>query len=141
MSRRLIAVFGAALLLLSVAVVGSGQVQTTTVTKTQTVQNPDGTYTIVEYPVGKETIVTLSPVGITGATGTATVLRAADGTTIRVNLASLPTDLTALNLYAVDPTGAVSLLGPIEVANGVGTFTATTPLSKFMLFTAADGTL
>ena len=141
MSKRLIAVFGAALLLFSLAVVSSGQVPTTTVTKTQTVQNPDGTFTIVEYPVGKETIVTLTPVGITGATGTATILRAADGTTVRVNLASLPTDLTALNLYAVDPTGAVSLLGPIEVANGVGTFTATTPLSRFMLFTAPDGTL
>ena len=141
MSKRLIAVCGAALLLLSLAVVSSGQVQTTTVTKTQTVQNPDGTYTIIEYPVGKETTVMLNPVGLTGATGTATILRAADGTTIRVNLASLPTDLTALNLYAVDPTGAVSLLGPIEVANGVGTFTATTPLSRFMLFTAADGTL
>jgi hypothetical protein len=141
MSKRLIAVCGAALLLLSLAVVSSGQVQTTTVTKTQAVQNPDGTYTIVEYPVGKETTVLLNPVGLTGATGTATILRAADGTTIKVNLASLPTDLTALNLYAVDPTGAVNLLGPIEVANGVGTFTATTPLSRFMLFTAADGTL
>ncbi len=141
MSKRLIAVFGATLLLLSLAVVSSGQVQTTTVTKTQTVQNPDGTYTIVEYPVGKETTVTLNPVGLTGATGTATILRAADGTTIRVNLASLPADLSALNLYAVDPTGAVSLLGPIEVANGVGTFTTTTPLNRFMLFTAADGTL
>ena len=139
MSKRLIAVLGTALLLLSAAVVSSGQVQTTTVTKT--IQNPDGTYTIVEYPVGKETTVTLNPVGLTGATGTATILRAADGTTIRVNLTSLPADLTALNLYAVDPTGAVSLLGPIEVANGVGTFTATTPLSRFMLFTAADGTL
>ena len=141
MSERLIAVCGAALLLLALAVVSSGQVQTTTVTKTQAVQNPDGTYTIVEYPVGKETTVTLSPVGLTGATGTATILRAADGTTIKVNFASLPADLTALNLYAVDPTGAVSLLGPIEVANGVGTFTATTPLSRFMLFTDADGTL
>lgn len=141
MSKRLIAVCGAALLLLSLAVVSSGQVQTTTVTKTQAVQNPDGTYTIVEYPVGKETTVTLSPVGLSGATGTATILRAADGTTIKVNLASLPADLTALNLYAVDPAGAVSLLGPIEVANGAGTFTATTPLSRFMLFTAPDGTL
>lgn len=141
MSKRLIAVCGAALLLLSLAVVSSGQVQTTTVTKTEAVQNPDGTYTIIEYPVGKETTVTLSPVGLTGASGTATILRAKDGTTIRVNLASLPADLTALNLYAVDPTGAVSLLGPIEVANGVGTFTTTTPLSRFMLFTAADGTL
>src|SRR5437870_2318081 len=103
MSKRLMAVLGAALLLFSLAVVSSGQVQTTTVTKVQTVQNPDGTYTIVEYPVGKETIVTLNPVGITGATGTATILRAADGTTIKVNLTSLPTDVTALNLYALDP--------------------------------------
>jgi hypothetical protein len=124
------------MLLLSLAVVSSGQ----EVKKVTTVQNPDGTYTIVEYPVGKETMVTLTPVGITG-TGTATILRAADGTTIKVNLASLPADLTALNLYAVDPTGAVTLLGPIEVANGVGTFTATTPLSRFMLFTSPESAL
>jgi len=124
------------MLLLSLAVVSSGQ----EVKKVTTVQNPDGTYTIVEYPVGKETMVTLTPVGITG-TGTATILRAADGTTIKVNLTSLPADLTALNLYAVDPTGAVTLLGPIEVANGVGTFTATTPLSRFMLFTSPESAL
>jgi hypothetical protein len=141
MSKRLLAVFGATLLLLSLAVVSSGQVQTTTVTKTQTVQNPDGTYTIVEYPVGKETIVTLNPIGLTGATGTATVLRAADGTTIKLNLTSLPADLTTMNVYAVDPTGAVTLLGPIEVANGVGQFTTTTPLSRFMLFTSPEATL
>jgi hypothetical protein len=141
MSKRLLAVFGAALLLLSLAVVSSGQVQTTTVTKVQTTQNPDGTYTIVEYPVGKETIVTLNPIGLTGATGTATVLRAADGTTIKLNLTSLPADLTTMNVYAVDPTGAVTLLGPIEVANGVGEFTTTTPLSRFMLFTSPEATL
>jgi hypothetical protein len=141
MSKRLMAVFGAALLLLSLAVVSSGQVQTTTVTKTQTVQNPDGTYTIVEYPVGKETIVTLNPVGLTGANGTATILRAADGTTIKVHLTSLPADMTAMNVYAVDPTGAVSLLGPLEVANGVGEFTTTTPLSRFMLFASPEATL
>jgi hypothetical protein len=136
MRKSLIACLGAAVLLLSLAVVSSGQ----EVKKVTTVQNPDGTYTIVEYPVGKETMVTLTPVGITG-TGTATILRAADGTTIKVNLASLPADLTALNLYAVDPTGAVTLLGPIEVANGVGTFTATTPLSRFMLFTSPESAL
>jgi len=136
MRKSLIACLGAAMLLLSLAVVSSGQ----EVKKVTTVQNPDGTYTIVEYPVGKETMVTLTPVGITG-TGTATILRAADGTTIKVNLTSLPADLTALNLYAVDPTGAVTLLGPIEVANGVGTFTATTPLSRFMLFTSPESAL
>ena len=137
MSKRLIAVMGAALLLLSLAVVSSGQVQkTTTVT-----QNPDGTYTIVEYPVGKETTVTLNPIGLTGATGTATILRAADGTKIAVNLTSLPADMSALNLYAVDPAGTVSLLGPIEVANGVGTFTTTVPLTRFMLFTSPEASL
>ena len=119
------------------------QVQTTTVTKVQTqaVQNPDGTYTVVEYPVGKETVVTLNPVGIAGAMGRATILRSADGTTIRVNLEKLPADLAALNFYAVDPTGAVTSLGPIEVANGVGTFTTTTPLTRFMLVASPDANL
>lgn len=143
MSKRLIAVMGATLLLLSLAVVSSAQVPTTptTTTTTTVTQNPDGTFTIVEYPVGKETVVALSPVGLTGATGTATVLRAADGTTIKVNLSSLPAEVTALNLYAVDPTGGVTLLGPIEVANGVGTFTTTTPLNRFMLITSAEAAL
>src|SRR5438874_3977326 len=141
MSKRLIAVLGAALLLLSLAVVSSGQVQTTTVTKVQTTQNPDGTYTIVEYPVGKQTVVTLNPVGLTGATGTATILRDANGSTINLNLSGLPTDVAGLNLYAVDPSGAVTLLGPIQVTNGVGTFTTTTPLSRFMLISSADAAL
>src|SRR5712691_10563815 len=125
MSKCLIRVFGAAMLLLSVALVSAGQRRVTTI------QNPDGTYTIVEYPVGKETIVTLSPVGLTGATGRATILRDPSGTTIKLNLTSLPNDVTAMNVYAVDPTGALTFLGPIEVTNGVGTFTTTTPLSKF----------
>jgi len=134
---------GAALLSLSLAVVAVSQVQTTTVTKVQTqaVQNPDGTYTVVEYPVGKETVVSLNPVGIAGAVGRATVLRRSDGTTIRVNFEKLPADLSPLNLYAVDPTGAVTSLGPIEVANGVGTFTTTTPLTRFMMFASADANL
>ncbi len=141
MSKSLTAVLGATLLLLSLAVVSASQVQTTTVTKTQTVQNPDGTYTIVEYPVGKETIVNLNPIGITGATGRAMILRDANGTTIKVNLTSLPTDLTALNVYTVDPTGAISLLGPVEITNGIGTFTTTTPMSKFMLIASPEAAL
>ena len=141
MRKSLTGVLGATLLLFSLTVVAVSQVQTTTVTKTQAVQNPDGTYTIVEYPVGKETIVSLNPIGITGATGKATILRSADGTTIKLNLNSLPTDLTALNVYAVDPTGAVSLLGPIEISNSVGTFTTTTPMSKFMLIASPEGAL
>lgn len=138
MHKSVTSILGAALLLFSLAVVASSQVPTTTVTKVQ--QNVDGTYTIVEYPVGKETVVTLNPIGIT-ATGTATILRAADGTTIKLNLASVPADVTGLNLYAVDPAGVVTTLGPITVANGVGTFTTTTPLTRFMLFASPEADL
>lgn len=141
MKKKLIAFLGAAMLLLSLAAVSVSQTQTGTVTRVQTVQNPDGTYTIVEYPVGKTTVVSLSPVGLSGATGTATILRDPNLTTIKLNLTSLPADITALNVYAVDPTGVATLLGPIEVANGVGTFTTTTPLSKFMLVASPDADL
>ena len=145
MNKRLIAVFGGTLLLLSLAATSFGQVvpttTTTTTTKVETIQNADGTFTIVEYPVGKETVVTLTPVSVTGATGTATILRAADGTTIKVNLTGLPTDLAGLNLYAVDPNGVVTLLGPVAVANGAGTFTTTTPLSRFMLISSTEAAL
>src|SRR5262249_24985199 len=96
---------------------------------------------IVEFPVDKETVVTLSPVGLVGATGQATILRRADGTLIKVNLASLPNDITALTVYAIDPAGMVTSLGPLEIANGVGTFTTTVPLTKFMLFTAPEDNL
>src|SRR5260370_42361225 len=129
MSKRLIGVLGTTLLLFSLAVVALGQTPTTpttTTTKTQTIQNSDGTYTIVEYPVGKETVVTLNPVGLSGSTGTATILRAADGTTIKMNLMSLPAELTAMNFYAVDSAGKVTLLGPIQIPHDARTFTTST---------------
>src|SRR5712691_4490906 len=83
MSKRLITVFGAAMLLLSLALVSAGQGRRVT-----TIQNPDGTYTIVEYPVGRETVVALSPVSLTAARGRATILRDPSGTTIRLSLTS-----------------------------------------------------
>src|SRR5260370_40365825 len=102
MSRRLSGVLGTTLLLLSLAAIAIGQTQTPVVikTKTEAVQNPDGTYTIVEYPVGKETVVTLTPIGLGGATGTATVLRAADGTAVKGNLATLLAEVMLMNVYA-----------------------------------------
>ncbi|MBA3514036.1 MAG: hypothetical protein H0T77_06655 [Pyrinomonadaceae bacterium] len=144
----------AVILGLSTATVAFGQTQpttpaqptTTTVTQTpttvtKTVKHPDGTFTVIEYPVGKETLVTLDPVAITGATGTATILRDADGTKIKVNMTGVPKDVSSLNLYAVDPAGAVTLLGPITITDGLGTFNATTPLNKFMLVASPESTL
>lgn len=135
MSKR-ISILAAALLIFSTAAFVAAQQ-----TVTKTIQNPDGTYTVIEYPVGKETIVTLNPVTIPGATGRATILRADDGTTIRLNLSGLPNDLTTLNLYAVDAAGVARSLGPITVNNGLGTFTTTTPLDKFMLIASPESSL
>ena len=52
-----------------------------------------------------------------------------------------PNDVTAMNVYAVDPTGVATLLGQVTLASGVGMFTTTTPLSKFMLIASPEAAL
>jgi hypothetical protein len=105
------------------------------------VQNPDGTYTIIEYPVKKEVTVNLTPINVTGAKGVATILRDDDGTRIKLNLTNVPADLTAMTLYAVDDKGVVTALGPIAISNGAGMLAATTPLSRFMLVASPEPAL
>jgi len=141
MSKHVWSILAAMALTLALAAVALGQTTTTTTTQKKVVQNPDGTYTIIEYPVKKEVTVTLNPVNITGATGVATILRDDDGTRIKLNLANVPADVTALTLYAVDDTGAITALGPVAISNGVGTLAATTPLSKFMLIASPETAL
>jgi hypothetical protein len=146
-----ISILAAALLILSAAVVAAAQTTVTTTpttvvtqtptTVTKTVQNPDGTYTVIEYPVGKEVQLTLNPVTLTNSKGIATILRDDNGTRVVVNMTGVPADVSAINLYAVDDTGAVSSLGPVVLANGTGKFSGTVPLSKFMLIAAPDDSL
>jgi hypothetical protein len=133
MGNRMTIFFGSLMLLLAMALTSLGQVRRVT-----TIQNPDGTYAVVEYPVGRETVVTLSPVGLTSASGRATIFRDPNGTTIKLSLTNLPPSLTSMNIYAVDQTGAVTLLGPLDVINGVGTFATTIPLSRFMLVASTE---
>jgi hypothetical protein len=136
MSKHALSVLTAVILGLATAAITLGQTTTTTVTKT--VQNPDGSYTVIEYPAKKEVTVNLSPVGITGAKGVATILRDDDGTRIKLNLTNVPAEVTSLNLYAVDDSGAVTPLGPIAISNGAGTLAAAAPLTKFMLIASPD---
>jgi len=145
MSKR-ISILAAGLLIGLAAAVAPAQTTTTTVTQTpttvtKTVQNPDGSYTVIEYPVGRETQVLLDPVGLTNSKGVATILRDDNGTRVVVNLTGVPTDVSSINLYAVDDAGTVSSLGPVVLANGTGKFTGTTPLSRFMLIAAPDESL
>lgn len=139
MKKNVMRILTATVLVLAAAAIVLGQTTTTTVTKT--VQNPDGTYTIIEYPAKKEVMINLNPVTITGAKGVATVIRDDDGTKIKLNLTNVPADVTAMSLYAVDDSGAVTPLGPIAVTNGVGTLATTTKLTKFMLVASADPAL
>jgi hypothetical protein len=138
MSKYFLSVLGAVMLTLAIATIALAQTTTTTVTKT--VQNPDGTYTIIEYPAKKEVKIQLTPMNIP-ATGVATILRDDDGTRIKLNLANVPADVTALTLYAVDEMGKVTALGPVALSNGTGTLAVTTPLSKFMLVAAPEPAL
>ena len=141
MKKQGLSVLAAVVLGLATAAFALGQETTTTTKVTKTVQNPDGTYTVIEYPAKKEVMINLNPVNITGAKGVATILRDDDGTRIKLNLTSIPAEVTALNLYAVDDTGAVTPIGPVTISNGTGTLTSSVPLSKFMLIASPDASL
>ena len=136
MTKHGLSFLAAVTLILALAAVAVAQT-----TEKKVVQNPDGTYTIIEYPAKKEVTVSLNPVNITGATGVATILRDDTGTRIKLNLANVPADVTALTLYAVDESGAITALGPVAISNGTGTLMATTPLSKFMLIASPEPAL
>ena len=139
MSKHLSSVLAAVILTLALSALAFAQTTTTT-TKT-VVQNPDGTYTVIEYPAKKEIMLDLTPVAIQGAKGVATILRDDDGTRIKLNLTNVPADVTAMTLYAVDDAGTVTALGPVAITNGVGELSTTTPLSKFMLIASPETTL
>ena len=143
MSKRLLFILGGLVLSLATASAALAQNTQTTTTTTQTtaVQNADGSWTVVEYPVNKEVIVNLTPSGIPNATGRATIHRMANGTAINLNLSGLTNNVSGLNLYAVDPSGKTTLLGPITVNNGTATYSTTTPLDKFMLVLSPDANL
>lgn len=103
-------------------------------TKKEVIVNSDGSYTVIEYPVGKEVMVTLTPsTTVSSATGTARVMRSADGTKVYFDMSGLPTSVTSYHAYAVDPTGTPTYLGPITISNGVAKAEFTTPMNQFML--------
>ena len=82
MCKRLLCLAAGILFFLASASITFAQ-QPTTTTQTTAVQNADGSWTVIEYPVGKEVMVNLTPTTVLpGAGGHARILRAANGTTI-----------------------------------------------------------
>src|SRR5215813_13275098 len=89
-------------------------------TEKKVVVHPDGSYTVIEYPVNKEVVVDLLPTaGITGSHASARVVRRDDGTKIYFDVNGAPSDWGNVYAYAVDPAGSPTLLGPISFSGGV----------------------
>src|SRR5436305_3110984 len=136
MNAKLFRIAGIVALLLAITGSALAQQTTTTTTQTTAVQNPDGSWTVVEYPVDKEVTVNLSPAGTIATTTTvvpsARILRSANGTVITLDPAGFAGATSAMNLYAVDPVGHVTLLGPINAASTTP-LTFNTDLNRFML--------
>jgi hypothetical protein len=114
---------------------------TTTTTKKEVVRNPDGSYTVIEYPVGKEVTVELMPNNLQGAKGWARVMRTDNGTNIEVDLSGLPSDAKNFYVYAVDPAGKVTLLGPLNIDSGASRASFSTPMNQFMLVLSPNESL
>ncbi len=95
--------------LLATALTGAafGQQTVTTTTSTsvkKVVQNADGSYSVIEYPTGKEVTVDLMPTDkMMTAKGMARVMRMNDETTVNLDLNGL--DSSNYYVYAVDPIG------------------------------------
>jgi hypothetical protein len=128
---RLISSYFALLLCLGMATTAFAQ--DPVITKKEVVTHPDGSYTVIEYPVGREVSVSLLPSAtLAGSKGTARVMRTADGTRIVFNVNGLPAT-GRYYAYAIDPTGVPTVLGPLTVTNGVAAGTFQTTLNQFML--------
>src|SRR5688572_8271029 len=106
--KKLLRLSGGAMLSLAFSAFATAQdtttktTTTTTTTKTEVVQNADGSYSVIEYPVGKEVTVQLTPYNLQGASGSARVVRAADGTKIYMDLTGVTGEAKSFYAYAVD---------------------------------------
>lgn len=143
MNKSLLSVAGAVVLSLTLAALALAQTPTTTTVTTQTgqataVQNPDGTWTVVEYPVNKELTVDLVPA--TQVVPRARILRSANGTTITIDPAAFAGLPNGVNLYAIDAMGHPILLGPINTAS-TAPLVFNTTLDKFMLVLSPEASL
>lgn len=106
---------------------------TTTTKETKVVDNGDGTYTVIEYPMDKEVMVDLRPTSMQGAKGSARVMRMNNETKVHLDLSGITGDAVDYYVYAVNPAGTPTLLGPVTIEDGAATADFSTPMNQFML--------
>lgn len=106
---------------------------TTTTTGKDVIQNADGSYTVIEYPIGKEVTVDITPTdSAMTAKGMARVMRGDAETMVDLDLTGLDAS-SNYYVYAVDPMGKTTFLGPVKSENGMAKTSFKTPINQFML--------
>jgi len=102
----------------------------------------DDTWTVIEYPEGREVVVELKPASATPeAKGTARVMRSGNETTINLDVSGVTGDESTHQVYVVDSLGSATLLGALTVTDGAGSLIGKTVLSKFMLVVSPESDL
>lgn len=102
----------------------------------------DESWTVIEYPEGREVVVELRPTTlIPSAKGTARVMRTGDETTVNLEVTGLTGDASTHQVYVIDSLGNATLLGALTIADGAGSLSAKTALSKLMLVVSPDADL
>jgi hypothetical protein len=137
--RKSILMIGGLALLIAFTV--TAQAQDTATSSQSTAQSTSDQWTGVEYPVGHEVVVELTPT--TASTAPAPqvkVMHTANGTVISVDPASFAGTSGNLNLYVVDPSGKATMVGAIK-ADSTAPQTFNTSMDKFMIVASPDPNL
>lgn len=104
-----------------------------------TARSQDETWTVIEYPEGREVVVELKPAASTpSAKGTARVTRSSNETAVSLEVTGLTDEPSVYQVYAVDFMGNSTLLGTLTLTDGAGNLNAKSALSKFMLIVSPD---
>lgn len=86
----------------------------------------DDTWTVIEYPEGKEVAVELKPTSSTPeAKGKARVMRSGNETRINLDVSGVTGDENTHQVYVVDSLGSATLLGTVTVPDGAGSIVGT----------------
>lgn len=104
--------------------------------------NQDDTWTVIEYPEGREVAVELKTgASMPEAKATARVMRSGSETTVNLDVSGATGSEATHQVYVVDSLGNATMLGTLTISDGAGTLSATTALSKFMIVVSPESDL
>jgi hypothetical protein len=102
----------------------------------------DDSWTVIEYPEGQEVAVELKAgASMPEAKASARVMRSGGETAVNLDVSGATGSEATHQVYIVDSLGNATLLGTLTIADGAGTLSAKTALSKFMIVVSPESDL